>query len=62
MRESALLAGEAFAARGREPRIAQEFNCDERAEIAALGEVNHSHSTLAQHLLDPVRSEFFERE
>ena len=62
LRQSALLAGESFAARGRKPRVAQNFNCNQLAQVSALGQVHHAHSTFAEHLLDPVRSEFVERE
>src|SRR5271154_7207226 len=61
LRESALLGVETFAARGRDPGVAQNFNRDFISQILALGEVHDAHAAFTQRLFDSVRTKFLER-
>ena len=53
-REGSLLALKAGQARGRKPRIAQNLDGHQAAEVFPLGKIHHPHPALAQNALDPV--------
>ena len=57
--EDALLDGEAFAARGRKPGIAKNFDGDQIAEIVALGEIDDAHAAFAEDFLNAVGTKLF---
>ena len=57
LREHALLAEEALAARCRYPGIAQNFDSHQIAEVLAFGKIDSAHSAFAQFSQDLVRAE-----
>src|SRR5580704_10409927 len=59
-REGALLGGEAAAARGRKPGVAEKFDGDLAAEIFAFGEVDDTHAAFAEEADDFVGAEILE--
>ena len=61
VRERSLLALKAGQARGRQPRIAQNLDRHQAAEILPFGKIHDTHAPLAQNALDPVRPELLKR-
>jgi hypothetical protein len=59
LREGALFKDETFAACGRKPGVAKEFDGDCGADVGTFGEIDHAHATFAERAKNAVGAEIF---